>query len=81
MKTELVICMGSSCFARGNKTIHKVILDYIQKHHLSESLKLKGNHCFGHCCSGPVVKINEKVYEEVNEESIIDLLDKEFGLS
>lgn len=73
--------MGSSCFARGNKIIHKVILDYIQKNNLSDRLNLKGNHCFGHCSNGPAIKINDKVHEEVNEESIIDLLDKEFGLS
>lgn len=81
MKTELVICMGSSCFARGNKKTPGIIQEYIQTHNLSERVIIKGNHCFGQCINGPVIKINNKIYEGVNEERIIELLEKEFRLT
>ncbi|MCF8380609.1 MAG: (2Fe-2S) ferredoxin domain-containing protein [Bacteroidales bacterium] len=81
MKTELIICMGSSCFARGNKKNHEVILEYIQTNNLSERVILKGNHCFDQCSKGPIIKINNKVYEDMNEERIIEILDKEFGIN
>jgi len=81
MKIELVICMGSSCFARGNKKILAVIQEYIKNHNLSDEIIFKGNHCFGKCNNGPNIKINDTLYEGVNEETILDLLDKEFKVN
>ncbi len=80
MKTELVICMGSSCFARGNKKILAIIQEFIQSHNLSDKVIFKGNHCFGKCNNGPNIKINDTLHEGVNEETIIELLEKEFNL-
>ena len=76
---ELTICLGSSCFARGNRKTLSVIQDYIKEHKLEGKVKFKGNHCFGNCSMGPVLKIGENVYEQVYEQNVIEILEKELG--
>ncbi len=76
--TELVICLGSSCFARGNKKILETIQQYIKDNKLDGRVKFRGNHCFGKCNKGPVLKIGENFYEQVNEVNVIEILDREF---
>jgi len=76
--TELVICLGSSCFARGNKKILETIQQYIKDNQLDGRVKFRGNHCFGKCNKGPVLKIGENIYEQVSESNLIEILDSEF---
>lgn len=71
--------MGSSCFARGNKKILTVIQEYISKEKLEQKVIFKGNHCFGRCKEGPMLKINEKEFEAVNVDCVIEILEKELG--
>ena len=71
--------MGSSCFSRGNKQTLKVIQLYLKDHQLERDVILKGNHCFSDCSNGPVLKIGAKVYEQVNQDRILEILEKEFG--
>ncbi len=77
-KKEIVICLGSSCFARGNKQTVKIIQDYLKNNNLEKDVYYHGNHCFGKCDKGPFVKIGDVIYENVNTENIIDTLDKIF---
>ena len=76
--TELVICLGSSCFARGNKKTLESIQAYIKENKLDAKVKFCGNHCFGKCHNGPVLKIGETMYEQINKENLNTILDKEF---
>lgn len=76
--TDLVICLGSSCFARGNKKILETIQQYIKDRQLEGRVKFRGNHCFGKCNKGPVLKIGENIYEQVTEGNVREILDKEF---
>lgn len=71
--------MGSSCFSRGNKQTLQVIQKYLKDHQLERDVLLKGNHCFGDCSAGPTLKIGAKVYEQVTQESIVEILEKELG--
>ncbi|NOU20156.1 MAG: (2Fe-2S) ferredoxin domain-containing protein [Bacteroidales bacterium] len=77
-KIEVVICLGSSCFARGNKTTLKVIDKYLKDNNLIEKVFFHGGHCFGKCAEGPVVKIDDEIYTGVTELSIIDILNNKF---
>jgi len=77
-KKEITICLGSSCFARGNKQTVKIINDYLKNNKLEQYVFYHGNHCFGKCDKGPFVKIDEVIYENVNTENIIESLDKIF---
>jgi len=71
--------MGSSCFSRGNRQTLQIIQKYLKDHHLEREIFLRGNHCFGDCSAGPVLKIGNKVYEEVSSGNILEILDKEFS--
>lgn len=79
LKKEIKICLGSSCFSRGNKRTLQVIQKYLKDHLLERDVILKGNHCLSNCSSGPVVKIGEKRYEQVSSESVLEILESEFG--
>lgn len=78
-KTEVVICLGSSCFARGNKATLKAIEKYLKDKKLLDKVFFHGGHCFNKCAEGPVIKINENVYTGVNEVNVIEILNKEFN--
>ena len=78
-KKEIKICMGSSCFSRGNRLTLQVIQLYLKEHHLENEVILKGNHCFGDCNDGPLLKIGPKVYKQVTGDSILEILEAELG--
>lgn len=73
---EIMICLGSSCFLRGNKETLKIIKEYIVEKHLSAKIKFKGQLCSSMCNKGPIVIIDNQVYENVSKDNIIQLLDK-----
>ncbi len=78
-RKEIKICMGSSCFSRGNRQTLLVIQRYLKEHHLERDVILKGNHCFGECNDGPLVKIGSTLYKQVTSDTILDILEKELG--
>ena len=78
-KKELKICMGSSCFSRGNRKYLQIIQKYISDHELEESIDLKGNHCFNECSNGPILKIGSTLYERIDQNSLLAILEKELG--
>jgi len=76
---ELNICMGSSCFSRGNKELVVFVKEYLKKNHLDDRVLLRGARCLGHCSNGPNLTINDRVIENVAVSDIEALLDNEFG--
>jgi len=76
---EMEICLGSSCFSRGNKEVVMFIRDYLQKYHLDDRVVFKGARCMGLCSNGPNMRINKRVFEEVTISRIEGILDKELG--
>jgi len=79
IKKEIKICMGSSCFSRGNKQTLLVIQQYLKDHQLERDVILKGNHCFSDCSAGPILKIGQKLYEHVTRETVLEILETELG--
>lgn len=78
IRKEIKICLGSSCFSRGNKQTLQIIQKYLKDRHLDREIVLKGNHCFSDCSAGPVLKIGSRVYEQVSKDNILEILDEEF---
>ncbi|MCF8302326.1 MAG: (2Fe-2S) ferredoxin domain-containing protein [Bacteroidales bacterium] len=76
---EIVICLGSSCFSRGNKQTLRAISDYLKRYQLEDSVYFHGNHCFSDCDKGPVLKINDRIYEQVTPENVSSILDNFFN--
>jgi NADH:ubiquinone oxidoreductase subunit E len=75
---QIKICLGSSCFSRGNKHLVKLVKEYLQMHQLEEKTDFRGGHCFGMCHMGPVVEINGVIHEKMTEQSLLQLLDQTF---
>ena len=73
-RREIVICLGSSCFARGNKNLLKMVQRYIQVNGLSDKVYFRGDHCFDNCSIGPNLKIEGKIYNGITEENIHQIL-------
>lgn len=77
-KKEVVICLGSSCFARGNKQLVKIITDYLHDRNLLNDVRFHGQRCFGLCAAGPSLKLDGILTERMDEEKVISLLDDFF---
>lgn len=76
-KKEIIICLGSSCFARGNKKTVQAITKYMQERNLKDLVFFHGGHCFGQCDKGPIIKVNKTLYEDVDSINVLDILSKE----
>ncbi len=78
-RPEIVICMGSSCFSRGNKQALGIIKSYLKERGLEEHVIFRGSHCFGECDKGPVLQIGNQQLTQVTPEKAADLLDAYFS--
>ncbi len=78
-KNEMHICLGSSCFSRGNKEVVAYIRDYLHRNNLEDKVLFKGARCMGHCSNGPNLMINDQVFEGVTPSQIDSILEKEVG--
>jgi NADH:ubiquinone oxidoreductase subunit E len=77
-KFEMEICLGSSCFSRGNKDVVRFIREYLKKNHLEDRVIFKGARCIGNCSHGPNLVINGKTIEEIDQARIEKILEDEF---
>ena len=77
-KFHIEICTTSPCMLRGSDEILSNFEKKlgIQSGHISEdnNFSLNRVECLGACVNGPVVKINENYYEDLNINSANDLL-------
>jgi NADH:ubiquinone oxidoreductase subunit E len=71
------ICLGSSCFSRGNKDVVQFIKEYLKKNHLDDKVIFKGARCFGNCSNGPNLRINGKIIEGVDISRVEKVLEEE----
>ncbi len=74
--TKLEICLGSSCYCRGNCELIEVIEKFIQETSLHDQIDFVGTSCEGYCANGPTLKVDTKRYNEIDREVLIDLLNK-----
>lgn len=75
MTTEIKVCMGSACFAKGNLENLEYIKEYIKEHDLDSQVTIVGALCENKCSDGPRIIINEKEYTNITKEQIKDVLD------
>jgi NADH:ubiquinone oxidoreductase subunit E len=78
-RIEMQICLGSSCFSRGNKDVVLFIREYLKKNHLDDKVIFKGARCMGRCSNGPNLNINGSIIEDVTISKIESILEKEFA--
>ena len=75
MTTEIKICMGSACFAKGNLDNLEYIKNYISENGLEADISIVGALCENKCDIGPRVIINEKEYTNVTQEQLYEILE------
>ncbi len=71
---EITICMGSSCYARGNGINLETIEAYIEEHGLDARVVLTGSRCEGFCADGPNLIVDGRRYDHVDRETLLDIL-------
>lgn len=74
MQHEIKVCMGSSCFARGNADNLEHIENYIKGNKLEVKLDLIGAHCQNKCESGPHIIVDGSIYNEVDINKLEQIL-------
>lgn len=71
---EMTICMGSSCYARGNGDNLEVIEHYMDEHGLDAHVNLVGSRCENCCSDGPNLTVNGKRFQRVDRETLLEIL-------
>ncbi len=79
-KTDIAICLGSSCFARGNKKLVQTVKQFLESNHLEDRVFFHGTHCFGECGSGPNLMVDGKFYQSIDAEKVQRILKEHFGI-
>lgn len=80
---KIKICLGSSCFARGNDRNVETIEKFLQARGLRDGVEvsLEGCLCLGKCANGPVVMVDDVFYTNVSGGVMTDILNKLFPAS
>ncbi|OQA83989.1 MAG: Respiratory-chain NADH dehydrogenase 24 Kd subunit [Lentisphaerae bacterium ADurb.Bin242] len=74
---RIVVCMGSSCFVRGNEKNLELIEKFLEKHVLAARVLVSGSLCECCCGQGPNIRINDKVFHAVSREKLPGILERE----
>ena len=75
----ITICMGSSCFSRGNQENLRAIHKFLTTRRHAARVELVGHLCEGECSEGPNVAIDGVMHHRVCEETLAELLAEAFG--
>lgn len=76
--SDIVICMGSSCFARGNRMLLPVIERFLAARGLQDQVVISGSRCEELCADGPTLVIQGERYLHVDEGMLLDVLETHF---
>ncbi len=76
----IVICMGSSCFARGNRKHLELIERFLERRNLRDEVVVEGSHCEEHCAEGPNIRIDGHLYQHMDAGMLLDVLESHFSV-
>ena len=69
-QVDIVVCMGSSCFSRGNRQLLESLQSWIEQQPWRQQVVLKGSRCEGACIQGPNVRINGRLLHQATAEQV-----------
>ena len=77
-RNNIRVCLGTACFVKGGKKI----ADKISKElgikpgqtTADRQYSLQVNRCLGACGIAPIIVINEKIYQKVKPEEVMDII-------
>lgn len=78
-KHTITICLGSSCFTRGNDVNLEIIKRFLAEKGLKDLVDFRGHLCIGSCNKGPVLKIDGTTYYEVEASQVEQILNDAFA--
>lgn len=73
-KIQVIVCMGSSCFSRGNSRMVKLLQDYIGTTGAEARVEIAGSLCENQCTCGPNITINGARCSAATPEKCVQLL-------
>ena len=78
---KVSICMGSSCFSRGNKENLDAVLSYIDHNGLKNKvdLQISGSLCQDACSKGPNMTIDGVLHCVADKSAAIELIKEACG--
>lgn len=76
---DIRLCMGSSCFARGNRQNLALIQQFLGAWGAAGQVSLAGNLCEGRCAEGPILVADGRVYTQVRPEKLEVILREVLG--
>lgn len=76
---QIDICMGSSCFARGNAENLRIVREFVARNCPGAEVNLTGTLCREQCSSGPTVTIDGREHRAVTPGSVLELLSRELS--
>jgi NADH:ubiquinone oxidoreductase subunit E len=76
---DLVVCMGSACFSRGNIRTLDLIQRYLKEHDLEKEVLVTGTLCQDRCRQGPNVMLQGECFCGMEPKAILGLLEERLG--
>jgi len=73
---ELVVCMGSACFSRGNVRTLDLIQRYLKEHDLDRTVQVTGTLCQDRCREGPNLTVQGQCFCGLEPRAILDLIEE-----
>jgi len=71
---EIVVCLGSSCFARGNAQNLAAIEAWLRNHGLEDKVRVTGSLCQDQCKQGPNLTVDGIHHHEVTPAKLREIL-------
>lgn len=71
---EIVVCLGSSCFARGNADNLTMLNQHVLNNGLKATVRLTGRLCQDECKQGPNLMIDGVLHHGVSMARLRELL-------
>lgn len=75
-KIVIKVCMGSSCFARGNAANLEYIENFVKDNKLDAQIDVVGSRCENKCATGPNVIINGECISSASNINLERVLNK-----
>ena len=71
---DVIVCLGSSCFARGNSQNLAVVEEYLLNHGKQNSVRVTGCLCQDECKRGPNLTVHGEHLHEMNPVKLREIL-------
>lgn len=79
-KVKIRLCLGSSCYSRGNEEVLDAVRNFIESNKLEDRVDFRGHLCKGECKKGPNLSIADEDYGNISIENVDEILKKALGI-